>query len=93
MKIEPLGANVLVQITKAEDEGRNGDVFVPQIDYRQREQGKVLALGKDVDPGLKVGDLVRFPADVGTYVDHEINGEPTKCLLLDHAEIRCIVES
>ena len=93
MTIEPLQTHVLIQIIKMQNEEKQGDIYLPQIDYRQREYGKILALGKSTDPELKIGDTVCFPVGVGTFIDHEIDGQPTKCLLMEFAHIKYILEN
>ena len=92
MTVEPIATQVLIQILEPEDENKVGGVFLPQIDYKQRQFGKILATGFSVDPEIKAGDVVCFTAGMGTFIDHEINGKTIKCLLMEFAHIKYILE-
>ena len=92
MIVEPISTHVLVQIIQTDDENEINGVLLPPIDYRIRQFGKILAIGNNVDPEIKVGDIVCFKAGMGTFIDHEINGESVKCILMEFSHIQYIME-
>jgi co-chaperonin GroES (HSP10) len=92
MTVEPVASHVLIQILQTDDENEIGGVHLPQIDYRMRQFGKILSIGLNVDPELKVGDVVCFKSGVGTFIDHEVDGKTEKCILMEFAHIIYIME-
>ena len=92
MTVEPVASHVLIQILQTDDENEIGGVHLPQIDYRTRQFGKIIAIGLNVDPELKMGDVVCFKTGVGTFIDSEINGNTEKCILMEFSHIIYIME-
>lgn len=92
MIVQPVSTQVLIQIIEMADEKMKEGVILPGVDYRQREFGKIIAIGADADPDLRVGSVVCFPIGIGTFIDHEIDGQVTKCQLMEFAHIKYIVE-
>lgn len=92
MKVEPISKQVLIKLIAAKDERVKGGVILPEIDWRQRDCGKILAAGTDVDPDINIGAVVCFPAGEGTFIDHEIDGKLEKCVLLESSFIKYIIE-
>jgi len=92
MKVEPISTQVLIQILEMADEKVKNGVILPDTDYRDREFGKILAIGAGADPDLSAGTVVCFPSGEGTFIDHEVDGKTQKCILLEFALIKYIVE-
>ena len=74
MKIQPLGARVLVEPIE-EKEQIKGGIFIPDAAKEKPTEGKVIAIGKKRDDDgkeipfdVKVGDTVLMPKYGGTEV-------------------------
>ena len=74
MKIQPLGARVLVEPIE-EKEQIKGGIFIPDTAKEKPTEGKVVAIGKKRDDDgkevpfdVKVGDTVLMPKYGGTEV-------------------------
>ena len=74
MKIQPLGARVLVEPIE-EKEQIKGGIFIPDAAKEKPTEGKVIAVGKKRDDDgkeipfdVKVGDTVLMPKYGGTEV-------------------------
>ena len=72
VKIEPLGARVLVLRVEGETQTAGG-VLLPETAKEKPQQGTVDAIGTSEDrtTDLKVGDLVLFPKYTGTEVKYD----------------------
>lgn len=72
VKIEPLGARVLVLPVEGETQTAGG-VLLPETAKEKPQQGTVEAIGTSEDrtTDLKVGDLVLFPKYTGTEVKYD----------------------
>lgn len=77
MKIQPLGARVLVEPIET-DEQVKGGIVIPDSAKEKPTEGKVLALGKKRDEDgkeipfdVKVGDTVLMPKYGGTEIKIE----------------------
>jgi chaperonin GroES len=74
MKIQPLGARVLVEPVEEKEQVKGG-IVIPDTAKEKPTEGKVLALGKKRDDDgkeipfdVKVGDTVLMPKYGGTEV-------------------------
>ncbi|HEX3052615.1 MAG TPA: co-chaperone GroES [Aggregatilineaceae bacterium] len=69
MKIEPLGARVLVLPLEGEQQTPSG-ILLPETAKEKPQQGTIEAVGdsEEMNTDLKVGDRVLFPKYTGTEV-------------------------
>ncbi len=69
MKIEPLGARVLVLPLEGEQQTPSG-ILLPETAKEKPQQGTVEAVGssEEMNTDLKIGDRVLFPKYTGTEV-------------------------
>lgn len=72
IKIEPLGARVLILPVEGESQTAGG-VLLPETAKEKPQQGTVEAVGnsEEMVTDLKVGDRVLFPKYTGTEIKHE----------------------
>lgn len=72
VKIEPLGARVLVLPVEGESQTAGG-VLLPETAKEKPQQGTIEAVGESEDrtTDLKVGDLVLFPKYTGTEIKYQ----------------------
>jgi len=72
IKIEPLGARVLVLPVEGESQ-TSGGVLLPETAKEKPQQGTIEAVGdsEEMTTDLKVGDLVLFPKYTGTEIKYE----------------------
>ncbi len=84
VKIEPLGARVLILPDEGEDQTSSG-IYLPETAKEKPQQGTVEAVStsEDMTTDLKVGDKVLFPKYSGT----EIKIEGKTYLLMDEADV------
>ena len=84
MKIEPLGARVLVLPMEGESQTPGG-VLLPETSKEKPQQGTIEAVGssEEMTTDLKVGDRVLFPKYTGT----EIKLDGKTYLLMDESDV------
>lgn len=72
IRIEPLGARVLVLPVEGESQ-TSGGVLLPETAKEKPQQGTIEAVGdsEEMTTDLKVGDLVLFPKYTGTEIKYE----------------------
>jgi chaperonin GroES len=84
MKIEPLGARVLIRPQEKEMETASG-IILPETAKEKPQQGTIEAVGDEEEmvSGLAVGDRVLFPKYTGTEI--EIDG--VKYLIMEEGDV------
>lgn len=84
IKIEPLGARVLILPLEGESQTAGG-VLLPETAKEKPQQGTVEAVGnsEEMVTDLKVGDRVLFPKYTGTEIKHE----GKTYLLMDESDV------
>jgi chaperonin GroES len=84
MKIEPLGARVLIRPQEKETETASG-IILPETAKEKPQQGTIEAVGDEEEmvSGLAVGDRVLFPKYTGTEI--EIDG--VKYLIMEEGDV------
>lgn len=84
LKIEPLGARVLILPIEGESQTASG-ILLPETAKEKPQQGTVEAVGdsEEMTTDLKVGDRVLFPKYTGT----EIKFDGKTYLLMDESDI------
>jgi chaperonin GroES len=95
IKIQPLGAKVLIAPKKVEEKTRGGLIVPPTAAEDQKpESGVVVKLGTGINEkgekisfSVKVGDIVFFK----TYSPDEIEIEGEKYFLVDNTDILAII--
>ena len=72
VKIEPLGARVLILPDEGEEKTNSG-IYLPETAKEKPQQGIIEAVGSDeeMNTDLKVGDRVLFPKYTGTEIKFE----------------------
>ncbi len=84
VKIEPLGARVLILPDEGEEQTASG-IYLPETAKEKPQQGTVEAVGDEEEmvTDLQVGDKVIFPKYSGT----EIKIDGTAYLLMDESDV------
>lgn len=84
VKIEPLGARVLILPDEGEDKTTSG-IYLPETAKEKPQQGTVEAIGdsEEMTTNLKAGDKVLFPKYSGTEI--KIDGKTY--LLMDEGDV------
>jgi len=84
VKIEPLGARVLLLPSEGEEQTASG-LYLPETAKEKPQQGTVEAVGdsEEMSTDLKVGDVVIFPKYSGT----EIKFDGVTYLLMDEGDV------
>jgi chaperonin GroES len=84
MKIEPLGARVLIRPQEKETETASG-IILPETAKEKPQQGTIEAVGDEEEmvSGLAVGDRVLFPKYTGT----EIEIDSVKYLIMEEGDV------
>ncbi len=85
MKIEPLGARVLIRPMDEEQTIAGGKLVLPDTAKQKPQQGTVEAIGSEEEmmTDLAVGDKVIFPKYTGT----EIKLEGVDYLIMDESDV------
>jgi chaperonin GroES len=85
MKIEPLGARVLIEPAEDEQTFAGGQLVLPGAARGRPQQGIVRAIGdpEEMLTDLEVGDRVIFPQDVGA----EVQVAGVDYLLMEEADV------
>ena len=84
-KLKPLGHKVVVERTQAVDKTAGG-IVIPDTAKEKPEQGKVVAVGKDVEE-IKVGDVIVF----GNFAATEVKVDGKEYLVVREKEILAVV--
>jgi len=88
VKIKPLGENILVKLSKKENQTRGG-LFIPDSASEEKPQeGKVVAVGDSKKIMIKKNQKVLFAKYTGT----EINIEKETYLILKNEDILAVIE-
>jgi len=84
VKIEPLGARVLILPDEGEEKTNSG-IYLPETAKEKPQQGTVEAVGdeEEMTTNLKAGDKVLFPK----YSGNEIKIDGKTYLLMDEADV------
>ena len=99
MNIKPLGEYVVIEPTSQEEKTKSG-IFLPQnMDEKQPEQGKIIAIGpgkelkanagENKTTKVMVGDTVLF----GKYNVNEITFNSKKYLIIKQEDILAVLEN
>lgn len=86
MKVQPLGDRVVLKIVEAEAKTKSG-LVLPETAKEKPEQGKVLAVGKEVKE-IKAGDLVMF----SKYSPSEIKVDNEELLIVKEEDILAVIK-
>lgn len=86
MNFQPLGNRTLVERMEESATTASG-IIIPDNAKEKPSQGKVIAIGKDVEH-ITVGDIVVF----GKYTGNEISIEGKKYLIIDADDIYGIMK-
>lgn len=70
VKLQPLGARVLIKPLEAENRTASG-ILLPETAKEKPQMGEVIAIGDDEDIKVQVGDKVLFAKYTGTEIKHE----------------------
>jgi len=84
-KLKPLGHKVVVERTQAVDKTAGG-IVIPDTAKEKPEQGKVVAVGKDVEE-IKVGDVIVF----GNFAATEVKADGKEYLVVREKEVLAVV--
>lgn len=84
-KLKPLGHKVVVERTQAVDKTAGG-IVIPDTAKEKPEQGKVVAVGKDVEE-IKVGDVIVF----GNFAATEIKVDGKEYLVVREKEVFAVI--
>lgn len=84
-KLKPLGYKVVVERTQAVDKTAGG-IVIPDTAKEKPEQGKVVAVGKDVEE-IKVGDVIVF----GNFAATEIKVDGKEYLVVREKEVFAVI--
>jgi chaperonin GroES len=82
IKIEPLGARVVIKPLEQETKTASG-LFIPESAKEKPQTGQVVAVGDDEDIKLKVGDRILFAKYTGT--EFKLDGQDY--LLMEYSDI------
>ena len=82
MKIEPLGARVVIKPLEQETKTASG-LLIPESAKEKPQTGQVVAVGDDEDIKLKVGDRILFAKYTGT--EFKLDGQDY--LLMEYSDI------
>ncbi len=64
-KFDAVGNNVMVALLAPEEQKTEGGILMPQTTELPQKYGKVISVGKDVDLGIEVGDIITFHRNAG----------------------------
>lgn len=82
LKIQPMGARVLIQPLEQESKTSSG-LFLPETAKEKPQTGLVVAIGDDEDIKLKVNDKVLFAKYTGT--EFKLDGQ--EYLLMECSDV------
>lgn len=84
-KLKPLGHKIVVERTQAVDKTAGG-IVIPDTAKEKPEQGKVVAVGKDVEE-IKVGDVIIF----GNFAATEVKVDGKEYLVVREKEVFAVI--
>ena len=84
-KLKPLGHKVVVERTQAVEKTAGG-IVIPDTAKEKPEQGKVVAVGKDVEE-IKVGDVIVF----GNFAATEVKVDGKEYLIVREKEVFAVI--
>ncbi len=84
-KLKPLGHKVVVERTQAVDKTAGG-IVIPDTAKEKPEQGKVVAVGKDVEE-IKMGDVIIF----GNFAATEVKVDGKEYLIVREKEVLAVI--
>ena len=82
IKIEPLGARVVIKPLEQETKTASG-LLIPESAKEKPQTGQVVAMGDDEDIKLEVGDRILFAKYTGT--EFKLDGQDY--LLMEYSDI------
>lgn len=85
--IKPLGDRVLVELVEQEEKTASG-IVLPDSAKEKPQEGKVVAVGKDVEDEIKVDDRVIYSKYAGT----EIKYDGKEYLILSKVDVLAVIE-
>ena len=89
MMIEPLGHRAVLKLLDEEQKRSPGGIVLPDSTTSEKAvRAKVVAVGKDAKPELKVGDVVLVLRHAGA----EFEGGKEKLVLIKAADVLAVVE-
>lgn len=88
--IEPLKHRLIVQRDSPPKETTSG-IYIPDQAQRKETVGTILAVGKDADESLKIGQRVAFGIHDGTDVKSEHCDNLERCILIPDSQILYII--
>ena len=89
IKVQPLGARVLIRPLIDEESRTSSGLYVPETAKEKPQTGEVIAVGDEEDEiKVKVGQKVLFPKYTGT----EIKLDNVDHLIMDADDILAIVK-
>lgn len=83
--LKPLGHKVVVERTQAVDKTAGG-IVIPDTAKEKPEQGKVVAVGKDVEE-IKVSDVIIF----GNFAATEVKVDGKEYLIVREKEVFAVI--
>jgi len=94
MKLRPLQDRIMVE--RVEEEGKKGNIIIPDTAKEKPQQGKVIAVGtgridesgKRIPMDVKKGDLILF----GKYSGSEIKVDDKELLIMREEDVLAIIE-
>ncbi len=86
MKLKPLADRIIVKVTESLEKTKSG-IILPDTAKEKPEQGKVMAVGKDVKE-VKEGDSVMFTK----YGPTEVKVEEEELLIVKEEDILAIIK-
>lgn len=84
-KLKPLGHKIVVERTEAVEKTAGG-IVIPDTAKEKPEQGKVIAVGRDVEE-IKVGDVIVF----GNFAATEVKVDGKEYLLIKEDEVWAVI--
>lgn len=84
-KLKPLGFKIVVERTQPVEKTAGG-IVIPDTAKEKPEQGKVVAVGKDVEE-VKIGDVIVF----GKFAATEIKVDGKEYLIVRQKEVLAVI--
>jgi len=84
-KLKPLGHKIVVERTQAVEKTAGG-IVIPDTAKEKPEQGKVIAVGQDVEE-IKVGDVIVF----GNFAATEVKVDGKEYLIVCEKEVLAVI--
>jgi chaperonin GroES len=64
--VQPINDNVVIKPEETSQQKSSGGIYIPDTAKEKPQEGKVLAVSKDAEGQLNIGDLVIFKKYAGT---------------------------